>query len=75
MFEAQVEFDKLKEEVKEIRDQNNELKKTLVTQMFVREQPITVLSDFNKPRQYHAQLAEMEYRYLTLALNSGSPDI
>jgi len=61
--------------VTKISKTHRELKQTLATQMFVREQPITVLSDFNKPRQYHAQLAEMEYRYLTLALNSGSPDI
>ena len=54
---------------------HRELKQLLTTQMFVREQPITVLSDFNKPRQYHAKLAELEHRYIMLALNSGSKDI
>lgn len=61
--------------VAKISRTHRELKQTLTTQMFVREQPITVLSDFNKPRQYHAKLAEMEHRYIMLALNSGSTDI
>jgi hypothetical protein len=61
--------------VAKISATHRELKQTLVTQMFVREQPITVLSDFNKPRHYHTQLAELEYRYLMLALKGGSPDI
>ena len=67
--------DRSAEYVAKISATHRELKQILVTQMFVREQPITVLSDFNKPRHYHTQLAELEYRYLMLALNGGSPDI
>lgn len=50
---------------------HKELKQTLTAQMFLREQPITIVSDFNKPRQYHAKLDELQYERIMLALNTN----
>ena len=61
--------------VAKISNTHRELKQTLTRQMFVREQPITILSEFNKPRQYHVKLAKMEKHYQLLALNGQSTDI
>lgn len=61
--------------VAKIAKTHRELKQTLVTQMFIKEQPVTILSEFNKPRQYHAKLAEMEYEYILARLNGDIKDI
>lgn len=55
--------------VNKIAKTHKELKETLTTQMFVREQPVVVVSDFHKPRQYHTLLAEMQYEQLVAALD------
>lgn len=57
--------------IAKIAKTHKELKQTLVQQMFVREQPVTILSDFNKPRQYHIQLAEITDDRTVVALHGN----
>lgn len=61
--------------VKKVATSHQELKELLVTQMFTREQPVIILSNFNNPRQYHAELEKMETNHIQLALGSGNKGI
>lgn len=48
---------------------HKKLRQTIATQLFVLEQPIIILSSFNKPREYHDRLNGLQYNKVLIAYN------